>query len=292
MGGFVFESGLVGTDGSSKHSKWPHLASAGSAAYQIDSKGYRRAMRWTLPEGFPLTPAASEMLAFDVVVRSVRPGSTVEILVDCEAVQKCWRDLSWASRAQAKYAGIWKNPIISSTVTMVHKIKSHMSKEQAIASGVSLEWFYLNQEVDIQAGMTLRDYTKADEAWVADVVGRIKRCITVPWPWTPSILLAGLPWLDSPRKRANNSNWSACDLINTIWHGFQNTGSGNALSVVSGPLGHLSWENLPRNVFGMPVSHLGLTSPTSCGSPEFLRALFPSPGVVPVAVMPRAEWWS
>jgi hypothetical protein len=50
---FFFESGLVGTDGSSVYSKWPHLASAGSAAYQIDSKGYRRAMRWTLPKGFP-----------------------------------------------------------------------------------------------------------------------------------------------------------------------------------------------------------------------------------------------
>jgi hypothetical protein len=169
----------VGTDGSSKHSKWPHLASAGSAAYQVDNKGNRRAMRWTLPKGFPQTPAASEKYAFDMVVRSVRPGCTVEVLVDCEAVQKCWRSLSWASRAQAKYAGIWKNPIISSTVTMVHTIKSHMSKDQATARGVSLERFYLNQEVDIQAGMTLREYTKADEKWVADVVGRIKQGIMV-----------------------------------------------------------------------------------------------------------------
>ncbi len=176
---FFFESGLVGTDGSSKYSKWPRLASAGSAAYQIDSKGYRRAMRWALPKGVPQTPAASEMFAFDMVVRSVRPGCTVEVLVDCEAVQKCWRSLSWASRAQAKYAGIWKNPITSSTVTMVHKIKSHMSKDQATASGVSLEWVYLNQEVDLQAGMTLREYTKADEKWVSEVVDRIKKGIIV-----------------------------------------------------------------------------------------------------------------
>ncbi len=62
---------------------------------------------------------------------------------------------------------------------MVHKIKSHMSKDQATASGVSLEWFYLNQEVGIQAGMTLREYTKADEVWVVAVVGKFKKGISV-----------------------------------------------------------------------------------------------------------------
>jgi hypothetical protein len=42
-----------------------------------------------------------------------------------------------------------------------------------------LEWLYLNQEVDIQAGMALRKYTKADEAWVAKVVEQTKLSITV-----------------------------------------------------------------------------------------------------------------
>jgi hypothetical protein len=57
---FCFEPIVIATDGFAKYSRWPGLATAGAAAYQLTKSGMVKGLIWTIPTGYPQTAAASE----------------------------------------------------------------------------------------------------------------------------------------------------------------------------------------------------------------------------------------
>ncbi len=167
---FWFEAGLVALDGSAKHARWPGFATAGAAAYQLTATGVVKALIWTIPDDYPQSAAASEQLAADNAIDKVKPGVKVDLLVDCLAVQLCFLDLRQASRCQSKFGGLWKQPKMRDRINTIHNIKSHMTKEQALAAGTNMDWWAANQAVDALANQALRDDKfPEDEEWAEAV---------------------------------------------------------------------------------------------------------------------------
>jgi hypothetical protein len=140
FGCFLPADGPVYIDGSVLHGKTP-FASAGWAAVQVVGGVVSRSIMAPLDPDFPASSDFAEHVGCHFAASHASEGKPIEIVSDCASVLSYFHAARQgkATAYSKPLGGVWADFPLSS-VTCMHKIKSHLSYEQAVQQGMGQWW--------------------------------------------------------------------------------------------------------------------------------------------------------
>jgi hypothetical protein len=140
FGAFLPADGPVYIDGSVIHGKSP-FASGGWAVLQLAGDRVSRSIMGPVDPDFPATSDFAEHIACHYAAAHVRAGSPVELVTDCASVISYYQAKlrQTATAYDRVLGGLWVD-IDASRFSAVHKVKSHLHYEAAVARGMGAWW--------------------------------------------------------------------------------------------------------------------------------------------------------
>jgi hypothetical protein len=162
---FIPADGPVYIDGSALHGKTP-FASAGWAAVQVVGGKISRSISAPLDPDFPASSDFAEHIACHFAASHARIDDPIEVVTDCSSVISYFQAAvkGTATAYHRPLGGVWADLPFQAISTM-HKIKSHLSYEQATTLHMG-QWWQGNAYADQLAQEAAAEYAvaKADAA--------------------------------------------------------------------------------------------------------------------------------
>jgi hypothetical protein len=163
FGKFLPEDGPVYIDGSVLHGRTP-FASAGWAAVQVVGGVVSRSIMAPLDPDFPASSDFAEHVGCHFAASHASSTKPVEIVSDCASVLSYYHAaVQGKAMVYSKpLGGIWADLSLGSIARM-HKVKSHLSYEQAVQRGMG-QWWAGNAYADKLAQEAASLYTVSLES--------------------------------------------------------------------------------------------------------------------------------